>query len=143
MSARRGLGLALAVTVIVLVAAWARAHWRGQRALDLGNHALAQGDLPAAGTAPAKGTLIVPSGITICSGKVVTRDVLIPTRGSTTVEPNRVAGGASHTDTSITSPDPTRYSKAGRSGNTSRKRVAFSCASTRAATPWSRSTTWT
>ena len=55
---------------------------------------------------PANGMLIIPSGATICSGKVtafVVRDIDCI---SSAMAPNNMAGGASHTDTSRTSPGP-------------------------------------
>ena len=55
-----------------------------------------------------KGMVIVPSGVTICAGKVTTRVVVGPASGSRTTAPKSMAGGASQTATSMTSPGPMR-----------------------------------
>src|SRR5450830_823805 len=65
------------------------------------------GDWLAALIAPANGTLMVPALFTICSGNVVTRAPEAPDLGSPTAEPNKLAGGASQIEISITSPAPT------------------------------------
>ena len=65
---------------------------------------------PSTVIAPANGTLIVPSRLTTCSGRLTAREVLsaaplLPLVG--VPEPNSVAGGASQMLTSIMSPVPT------------------------------------
>ena len=62
------------------------------------------GRSPRASTRPAKGTLIVPSSAMICSGNDMPREVDAPRRGSTTAPAKSMAGGASQTVTSTTSP---------------------------------------
>ena len=53
--------------------------------------------------------MIVPSLLTICSGKAAAREEAEVERTSRPVPPNRRAGGASQTDTSSTSPRPMVY----------------------------------
>jgi len=85
---------------------------------------------------------MVPAVFTICSGKTAALVVAEPERRSLKAIPNRAAGGASHKETSTTSPAPTlnvvSTGEASNSENSWGVRLAFKARATESVT----SMTW-
>ncbi|KAF5038056.1 hypothetical protein DSECCO2_558220 [anaerobic digester metagenome] len=97
---------------------------------------------PLTGTRPAKGTVIMPSKLTIWPGRVTACEVMVPSMGLNSPAPNSMAGGVSQTEISMTSPGPTRCVSMPDCEKIASKRPSFLASASRLARESLTSTSW-